>query len=143
MLGSAKPKASAAPAPSSTFDASGFTSTIPGPAATAAGDSQAGAGGQLSAGEIQGVVTRNQPLIRRRCWQPALDGRPPNGPNSARVSGTINISPSGSVSSATASGAEKDFPGLASCIAGQMKGWKFPASGSPSTAAVPFFFAGQ
>ncbi|MFO0756917.1 MAG: GYF domain-containing protein [Byssovorax sp.] len=140
---SAKPKASAAPTTSSTFDASGFISTVPGPAATAPGDSQGAAGGQLSAGEIQGVVTRNQPLIRRRCWQPALDGRPPNGPNSARVSGTINIAPNGSVTSATASGAEKDFPGLSSCIAAQMKNWKFPASGAPSTAAVPFYFAGQ
>ncbi len=143
MPGSAKPKASGAPTTSATFDASGFTSTIPGPAATAAGDSMGSAGGQLSAGEIQGVVARNQPMIRRRCWQPALDGRAPNGANSARVSGTINISPSGAVSSATASGAEKDFPGLASCIAAQMRGWKFPPSGSPSTAAVPFVFAGQ
>ena len=28
----------------------------------------------------------------------------------------------------SASGAEKDYPGLSSCIAGQMQGWKFPPS---------------
>ncbi len=99
--------------------------------------------GQLSAGEIQGVVASNQPRVRKRCWQPALDGAGANASPNARVSGKIVIGPSGSVESASASGGEKDFPTLASCIAGQMRGWKFPPSGGSTPVNVPFVFAGQ
>jgi hypothetical protein len=59
------------------------------------------------------------------------------------VNGCITIGANGSVESASASGSEKDFPGLSSCIAGQMKGWKFPASSGSTPVAVPFVFAGQ
>jgi hypothetical protein len=100
-------------------------------------------GGQLSQGEIQGVVSQNQPLVKRKCWQPALEARPPNGPSNARVNGSLVIGPSGAVESASANGAEKDFPGLAPCIAARMKNWKFPASGGSTPVNVPFVFAGQ
>jgi hypothetical protein len=140
-----KSTASAAPAAGTAapIDTSGFQNTVPGPAATAPGGSQAGGGGQLSQGEISAVVSQNQPLVKRKCWQPALEARPPNGSTTARVNGSITISASGAVDSATASGAEKDFPGLSSCIQGRMKGWKFPPSGGSTTVNVPFVFAGQ
>ena len=92
---------------------------------------------------MNGVVASNQPRVRRKCWQPALDGAPANGPKNARVNVNISIAASGSVDSASASGAEHDFPGLASCIAGMVKGWKFPPSGGSTQVAVPFVFAGQ
>jgi len=137
------PKASATTS-AAPLDTSGFTSPIPGPVATAPPGSQGGtAGGQLSAGEVQGVVASNTPRVRRKCWQPALDSKSPSAPTSARVNGSITIGPSGNVDSVSASGSEKDFPGLSSCIAASMKSWKFPASGGSSTFAVPFVFAGQ
>jgi hypothetical protein len=124
------------------LDTSGFVSNVPGPVATAGSGPVAG-GGQLSQGEIQGVVSQNQPRVRRKCWQPALDAAQANGPKNARVSVSISISASGSVASAAASGAEKDFPGLSSCIGTMVQGWKFPPSGESSQVVVPFVFAGQ
>ena len=137
-----KPSSTATATSGTPIDTSGFNSSVPGPAATAQG-AQPGGGGQLSQGEIGAVVSQNQPLVKRKCWQPALEARAANGPSSVRVSGSINIGASGQVETASASGGERDFPGLSSCIATRMKTWKFPPSGSPSSVNVPFFFAGQ
>ncbi len=135
-----KPKSSAG-AVAAPIDTSGFTSTIPGPSTAVVPPTNAGS--QLSAGEIQGVVAQNQSIVKRKCWQPALESRAANAPSNARVNGSITIGASGSVESASASGGERDFPGLASCIAGRMKGWKFPPSSSSTPVNVPFVFAGQ
>ena len=140
----AKPKGtSTATSNAAPIDTSGFVNNVPGPAATGPSGGQSGGGGQLSQGEISAVVSQNQPLVKRKCWQPALEARPPNGATTARVNGSITIGASGSVESASASGAERDFPGLSSCIQSRMKGWKFPPSGGPTTVNVPFVFAGQ
>lgn len=96
----------------------------------------------LTAGEIKGVVDRNQPLIRQRCWQPEVSARQGMG-GGARVQASFTISPSGSVQSASASGAEDDYPGLSSCIAARIREWKFPASASATPVNVPFVFAAQ
>jgi hypothetical protein len=148
-LGKPWPKASGAPAPSvhdshdsAPLDTSGIVNNVPGPQATGPSGASPG-GGQLSQGEMNGVVAQNQPRVRRKCWQPALDGQGPGGPKNARVTVNISIAASGAVDSASASGADRDFPGLASCIAGMVKGWKFPPSGGPTQVNVPFVFAGQ
>jgi hypothetical protein len=133
----AAPGVAAAP-----LDTSGIVNNVPGPQAEAP-SGPSNAGGQLSAGEINGVVTANQPRIRRKCWQPALDGSPPSGPKSARINVNLTIGPSGNVESASASGAERDFPGLSSCVASSVQTWKFPASGGSTPVQVPFHFAGQ
>jgi hypothetical protein len=145
--GGTRAKASATPptptsaAAVSPIDTSSFGPSVPGPVATAT--TAPPAGGQLSQGEMNGVVAQNQPRVRRKCWQPALDGQSANGPKNARVTVNITIGASGSVESASASGAERDFPGLASCIGGMVKGWKFPPSGGSTQVTVPFLFAGQ
>lgn len=136
--GGPKPKTSA---PGAAIDTSGFTSIIPGP--STAQPPPPNATGQLSAGEIQGVVAQNQAIVKRKCWQPALESRAVNAPTNARVNGSITIGAGGNVESASASGGERDFPGLSSCIASRMKGWKFPASSSSTPVNVPFVFAGQ
>jgi predicted Zn finger-like uncharacterized protein len=139
-----EPKSSAA-APPSGVDMSGFAgSGVTGPSAGGpSGSSSGSGGGQLSQSEISSVVSSNQATIRRKCWQPALEARSRDGATTARVQARIVIGPSGSVQSATASGAERDFPGLSSCIQGKVQGWKFPASGGTSTVSVPFVFAAQ
>ena len=137
------PKASTSPTGTAApIDTSGFVSPVPGPAATGPSGPAPG-GGQLSAGEIQGVVSQNQAMVRRKCWQPALEARSANAPMTARVNGSLTIGPSGSVESASASGAERDYPGLSSCIQARMKNWKFPPAGGSQQVNVPFVFAGQ
>jgi hypothetical protein len=123
------------------MDTSGFGQPADGPSAGPEG-AGSGVATQLSTGEINGVVAQNQALIRRKCWQPALDSRAGWGPT-ARVSAKILIGPSGDVQTASASGAENDYPGLSSCIAARVKGWKFPPSASSTPVNIPFVFAAQ
>ncbi|HVY46365.1 MAG TPA: AgmX/PglI C-terminal domain-containing protein, partial [Minicystis sp.] len=134
------------PTPSSggaPIDTSGFNNGgVAGPSAGGPSGNGSGASGTLSQGEIQGVVTSNQARIRRQCWEPALAARSTNAPNTARVNGQLTIGASGSVESASANGADA-YPGLASCIAGKMRNWKFPPSGGSQTVNVPFVFAAQ
>jgi hypothetical protein len=131
----------ASPTGSANIDISGFGQPAGGPLAGPEG-AGSGVATQLSTGEINGVVAQNQALIRRKCWQPALDSRAGWGP-SARVNAKILIGPSGDVQTASASGAENDYPGLSSCIAARVKGWKFPPSSSSTPVNIPFVFAAQ
>jgi len=141
----AKTTATAAPTGTSApLDTSGFTSgVVPLPTAPSTVTGPDPSLGQLSAGEIQGVVASNQPRVRKRCWQPALDSAAAGASPNARVNGKITIGASGAVESASASGAEKDYPGLSSCVAGQMKSWRFPPSSGSTPVNVPYVFAGQ
>lgn len=137
-----KPGAAASAAP---IDTSGFSGTgVAGPAPIGpSGGTPSSSLGQLSQGEISAVVQSNQPGVRRRCWQPALDARAANGPSTARVSAQVVIGASGAVESVSAAGAEKDFPGLSSCIASRIKTWKFPPSSGSTPVSIPFVFAAQ
>ncbi|WP_437816728.1 GYF domain-containing protein [Sorangium sp. So ce1078] len=135
-----KPVASATPAP---LDRSGFGAGVPGPT-SGPGSQGAGSGlSQLSQGEISGVVEGNRPSVRRHCWQPALDARDRNASTTARVSASVVIGASGAVQSVSAGGSEKDYPGLASCIASRIKSWRFPPSSGSTPVTIPFVFAAQ
>ncbi|MDI3287876.1 AgmX/PglI C-terminal domain-containing protein [Polyangium sp. 15x6] len=143
-LGGPWPQAAKSGTPAAAIDMSGFQGpNVAGPTAGTTGGPQTAGAGQLSAGEISAVVEANRPLVKRRCWQPALDATKGMGGSSARVSASIVIAPSGAVQSVSASGAEKDYPGLSSCIASRIKGWKFPASGGSTPVNIPFVFAAQ
>ncbi len=97
---------------------------------------------QLDQSDIERVVNAHRASVKRGCWEPALAARDPNSPKSAKVTVSIAIAASGNVSSASASGGD-GFPGLASCVAGRVRGWKFPPSGGTSQASVPFAFFSQ
>ncbi|MDC3959358.1 AgmX/PglI C-terminal domain-containing protein [Polyangium jinanense] len=143
-LGGPWPQTAKTGTPAAAIDMSGFQGpNVAGPTAGTTGGPQTAGAGQLSTGEISAVVEANRPLVKRRCWQPALDATKGMGGSSARVSASIVIAPSGTVQSVSASGAEKDYPGLSSCIAGRIKGWKFPASGGSTPVNIPFVFAAQ
>jgi hypothetical protein len=102
------------------------------------------AGGQLDQTQLQSTVARYTPSVKRGCWQPALDARDKDAPGSARVSVAITISPSGSVQDVSVNGGDpRGYRGLASCIAGRVRGWQFPASGGITTVNVPFVFVAQ
>ncbi|WP_129574123.1 GYF domain-containing protein [Sorangium cellulosum] len=135
-----KPVASATGAQ---LDRSGFGAGVPGPTS---GPGSQGAGSSLtplSQGEIAGVVEANRPSVRRHCWQPALDARDRNASTTARVSASVVIGASGAVQSVSAGGSEKDYPGLASCIASRIKSWRFPPSSGSTPVTIPFVFAAQ
>ena len=115
-----------------------------GPTGGPSGGSTAGAGGgQLDSTQVQQTVSRYTGSVKRSCWQPALDTRAKDAPTSARVAVTITVSPSGSVQNVSTSGDPKGYRGLASCIAGRVRGWQFPASSGTTTVNVPFYFAAQ
>jgi outer membrane biosynthesis protein TonB len=97
---------------------------------------------QLEQADIQRVVSSNVGFVKRQCWEPALASRSPNAPTSAKVSVMLTIGPDGSVQSANASGGG-GYPDLASCVAGRVRGWRFPPSSGNSTANIPFVFASQ
>ncbi|MFO0617819.1 MAG: GYF domain-containing protein [Polyangiaceae bacterium] len=122
-------------------DLSGFdTGQTPGPKATSDATSSGGKG-NLSAGEIEGVVNRNKPTISRRCWDPAYeasDGKT----KSAKVTASVTIGPSGSVTSVSTSGGG-GFPTLASCVQGSIAGWHFPPADGESHTVIPFSFSKQ
>jgi predicted Zn finger-like uncharacterized protein len=140
---SAPPATPAAGGTPSPIDTSGFTNGgVAGPSAAAPTPGGAAGSGQLSQGEIQGVISSNQARVRRQCWEPALAARSANGPTTARVSASITIGASGGVENVSASGADA-FPGLSGCIASKLKNLKFPASGGSTHVAVPFVFAAQ
>lgn len=123
------------------YDPTGFdTGSTPGPKATSDATSSGGKG-NLSAGEIEGVVNRNKPSISRRCWDPAFDASD-GKTKSAKVTANVTISPSGSVSSVTASGGG-GFPSLASCVQGSIAGWRFPPADGESHTVIPFSFSKQ
>jgi predicted Zn finger-like uncharacterized protein len=113
------------------------------PGGSTPGTTPGGGGGQLDAAQIQGTVSRYTGAVKRRCWQPALDGRDPSAPSTARVVVTIGVTGSGSVQSVTTSGDPRGYPGLSNCIASSVRAWTFPATGGSSTAVVPFVFAAQ
>jgi hypothetical protein len=120
----------------------GAAQTGDGPQANAAGAGSRGSGPSLDANQIQATVQKNQPSVRRNCWQRALSSAA-GAPAGARVTVTIKIAPSGSVTSVNHSGEAAGYPGLAGCIATRVKEWSFPKAGGPTTAEVPFVFAAQ
>jgi predicted Zn finger-like uncharacterized protein len=123
---------------------SGLSPGGPGsPGGSTPGTTPGGGGGQLDAAQIQGTVSRYTGAVKRRCWQPALDGRDPSAPSTARVVVTIGVAGSGSVTSVSTSGDPRGYPGLSNCIASSVRAWTFPATGGSSTAVVPFVFAAQ
>jgi predicted Zn finger-like uncharacterized protein len=100
-------------------------------------------GTELGAGQLQSTVAKYTGGVKRSCWQPALDTRDKDAPTSARVNVTITVAPSGNVQDVSTSGDPRGYPGLASCIAGRVRGWQFPAASASTTLNVPFVFAAQ
>ncbi|HTQ05074.1 MAG TPA: GYF domain-containing protein [Polyangiaceae bacterium] len=107
------------------------------------GTTPVGGGGQLDGAQTQATVARYTGSVKRSCWQPALDARAPDAPTSARVTVTITVGGTGSVSNVTTSGDPRGYPGLATCIGGRVRAWQFPATGGTTTVNVPFVFAAQ
>jgi predicted Zn finger-like uncharacterized protein len=100
-------------------------------------------GGQLSSEQLSATISRYRPTVKRSCWEPALAGRDPSAPATARVSLSVTVGASGSVQNASTGADPKGYPGLAGCIAGRARGWQFPPSSGSTVVQVPFVFAAQ
>ena len=130
-----------APAAPLSTSLTGLGGLVGGPSGPSGGAAQGGGGGQLAAVDVERVVQSHRAFVKRQCWENALAAKSPSAPSSARVVVTINVARDGNVSSANTSGGD-GYPGLASCVQGQVKNWKFPPSDG-STVTVPFVFAAQ
>jgi hypothetical protein len=95
----------------------------------------------LDGASIQAVVSNFAPSVRRGCWEPAFNGRDAQAPSSARVAVQLTIAPSGLVEQASTSGDPEGYHGLAQCIEGRVRRWKFPRSAQSTSANVPFVFS--
>ncbi len=122
---------------------SGLAGLAGGPTAGPAGPSGAGAGGggTLASADVERVVQSHRALVRRQCWDPALSGRPANAPTSAKILVQLSVATDGHVATSSANGGD-GYPGLASCVQNQVRGWRFPPSDG-ATINVPFAFAAQ
>jgi len=119
----------------------GLNGLTQGPSAPGGGTTKSGGGGQLTTADYERVVQSHRAFVKRQCWETALATRAPSAPSSARVLATITIAADGRVQSVNASGGD-GYPGLASCVQNQVRGWTFPPSDG-STINVPFVFAAQ
>src|SRR6185503_8636142 len=52
---------------------------------------------QLSAEQVSAVISMIAPVVKKRCWQPALDSRRSDDPKSVRLAVALEIDPSGKV----------------------------------------------
>jgi hypothetical protein len=107
------------------------------------GRDNGGGGPGLDASAIQRTVGRYRQAVRRKCWQAALGSRAPGVPSSAKVTADITVMPTGRVKSVSASDAPRGYPGLARCIEGSVRGWRFPRAAGETQTRVPFMFVGQ
>jgi outer membrane biosynthesis protein TonB len=146
---SAKSKAAAAaetpgpgaPAAPLSPSLTGLGGLVGGPSAPSGGSASSGGGGQLQAVDVERVVQSHRAFVKRQCWEPALGAKAPNSPSSARVVVSINVARDGNVQNANATGGD-GYPGLSSCVQGQVNKWKFPPSDG-SNVTIPFVFAAQ
>lgn len=100
-------------------------------------------GDRLNDLQVQETVARYREELQRTCWQPALEAREPTAPSSARVSTTVSIDALGAVQDVKTGGDPLGYARLASCIADQVKRWRFPPAKGATTASIPFVFAGD
>lgn len=89
----------------------------------------------FSEGQVQQVIGLHQVAIRRSCWE-----RNPTNKPTVNVSVSLTIGPDGSPQGVTASG---DDPSVATCIASDVRGWRFPAMGCSQKTAFSFKFVRQ
>ena len=137
----AEPVAPGAPAAPLSTSLTGLGGLVGGPSAPSGGSASSGGGGQLQAADVERVVQSHRAFVKRQCWEPALSTKAPNSPSSARVAVSISVARDGTVQNANATGGD-GYPGLSSCVQGQVNKWKFPPSDGGNV-NIPFVFAAQ
>ena len=101
----------------------------------AQGETRAPQGRGLDAQQLSGVVSRNRPQLQR-CYENAIRGlgRPPT----VRMDVEITVGMSGTVTAVRARG--NDVGGLANCLEGSVRRWRFPSATNVSRTSFPVVF---
>lgn len=94
----------------------------------------------LTAEHISPVIAAAAALVKRHCWQPALDARAPDAPLSARVLLQTEIDSSGKVTSIRTDEAPPAYPQLADCAATVVRSLSFHRALGPTVVNIPFVF---
>jgi outer membrane biosynthesis protein TonB len=96
-----------------------------------------GGAGALSGGAVEGVVSSKRVGVRKQCYE----GSGGSDKGDATVKIQIKIAPDGSVTSSDIVQSDGPAAGLVGpCIQRMSKTWRFPASDSGGTFAIPFIF---
>lgn len=111
------------------------------PAPSAVADAGASEAPARSPAEIQAVVARHRGEVKERCWEPALAKRQEGAASTLRLGVSFGIEASGRVVAVKADASPPDYPGLASCVAAEVRGWSFGPAEAAMVVAVPFVFA--
>jgi hypothetical protein len=138
----AEPASPGTPAAPLSTSLTGLGGLVGGPSAPSGGSNSGSSGGQLQTADLERVVQSHRAFVKRQCWDPALGGRAPGAPSSARVVVAINVGREGAVQSVNATGGD-GYPGLSSCVQSQVKNWRFPQGDGTTSFTVPFVFAAQ
>ncbi|MGZ3418320.1 MAG: GYF domain-containing protein [Polyangiales bacterium] len=94
-----------------------------------------GLSGALPGKDVESVVTAKRIGVRKQCYEQNADK------GDASVTITLTINPSGAVDSADITNSSGPAaPLVGPCIQKMARGWRFPASGSGGTFAIPFIF---
>jgi predicted Zn finger-like uncharacterized protein len=99
------------------------------------GDAPKAAGQCLSEGQVQQVIGLHSVGLRRACWERSTTQKA-----SVNVAVSLSIGPDGSAQGVSTSG---DDPSVASCIASDVRNWRFPAMGCSQRTAFSFHFVRQ
>jgi predicted Zn finger-like uncharacterized protein len=110
-------------------------SSVGGPESGPSNNGQTDSASGLTPEQAQAVVSRSQAGVARGCLPLVTSG-------SAKVTVTLTIAPSGSVSAVSASGGSGN-PAVVSCVTSKVRGWRFPQSGATSQVTVPFTLIAQ
>ncbi len=107
-------------------------SKVDGPSSEGPNSGGTSSGAPLSPSQVNATVSKFRGSLQRRCRQMVTKGN-------AKVSASIRVSPSGSVSSVSTSGGG-NVPGLAGCVQSRIANWRFPQAGAPTTVNLSFQF---
>jgi predicted Zn finger-like uncharacterized protein len=123
--GAPKPTASAASSSGRALDLRSLTQNGPSirPTDDPSMEAPKTPGQGVSAGQVQQVIALHRTAIGRMCWE-----RNPTTKGAVNVSVTMTVGPDGSAQNVSASG---DEPSVAKCIENDVRGWRFPATGTP------------
>jgi hypothetical protein len=89
---------------------------------------------------VKQTVKRYRSGVLDTCWEHAFGTRSPGGPNSVRVSVTINVEPAGSVRSVTTAAEPSGYPDLCHCIEKRVSAWRFPSARAETVVNTGFVF---
>ncbi len=93
------------------------------------------AGGTITGAQVQQVIAQHQAGIKRACWE-----RSPSNKPAVNVAISLTVGGDGSAQAVSATG---DDPSVATCVGNDVRGWRFPAMGTPQPTTFSMHFVRQ